>query len=138
VLTPIPPSRVLHEWDAISADLARAFKRDPARNWLDILGQALSGDLHFWRVRDFGSGYLVTQVTREPGTLRRVWWVIYVGGTGGTMDDKRALMEIIEAKARDAKCSECRFEGRDWRKIFPDYAANKGADGRWHFRKALS
>lgn len=137
MLEHIPPARVLHEWGAISADLKRAMDRDPGRNWMDILGQAISGELAFWRVRDFADGYLVTQVTREPGTMRRVWWIIYAGGSAGCFDDKRAVMEMIEDKARSMKCSEVRFEGRDWRKIYPTYQARKGADGRWNFRRTL-
>lgn len=138
MLTPIPPSRILHEWDAIAADLKRAFARDPKRNWMDILGQAIAGDLRFWRIEDFGTGYLATQITRLPGTLKRVFWVIYVGGRGGSMHDWRALMSIIELVAVKDRCSELRFEGRDWRKPFPDYQATKTPDGRWHFRKALT
>ncbi len=137
MLSMLPPARVvLHEWDTISVDLKRAMRGDPKRNWMDILGQAVSGQLQFWRVEDYGRGYVVTQITREPGTLKRIWWIIYAGGSGGGYDDKRAIMEIIEMQAANAKCSEVRFEGRDWRKIYPDYSAHK-LDGRWHFRKVL-
>jgi hypothetical protein len=134
VLTPIPPSRVLHEWDAISRDLERAFKRDPKRNWLDILGQAIAGELRFWKVT---GGYLCTQVTRQPGTLKRTFWVIYAGGKHGYLNDWRALMERVELQALKERCSDLRFEGRDWRKVFPEYDAHKES-GRWHFRKVLA
>lgn len=135
MLTPIPPSRVLDEWGAINADLKRAMERDPGRDWLDILGQAIAGDLRFWRVTGATAGYLATQVTGQHG--RRVFWVIYAGGMGGTMADKRLAMAAIEQQARDARCSELRFEGRDWRRVCRDYRADKGPDGRWNFRKRL-
>lgn len=138
MLTLLAPARVLHEWGAISADLGRAMKGDPKRNWMDILGQAVSGQLQFWRVQDFGHGYIATQITREPEAFKRVLWIVYAGGSAGGYDDKRAIMEIIEMLALQSKCYELRFEGRDWRKIYPDYQAKKGADGRWHFRKALT
>lgn len=134
-LTALPPSRIPHEWEAIRGALKRAIERDPGRKWFDVLAQALSGALTFWRVP---GGYLATQMTREPGTMRRAWWVIYAGGFGGSLADKRALMGEIEAEASRHRCTEVRFEGRDWRKVFPDYQARKGADGRWNFRKALA
>lgn len=138
MLHPIPPARVLHEWGAISADLKRAMERDPGRNWLDILGQAISGELSFWCVGGPTAGYLTAQIVREPRTLRRTFWVVYGGGDAGSLEDKRQTMKMIEDVARAKKCTEVRFEGRPgWRKAFPDYVARQSEDGRWHYRKTL-
>jgi hypothetical protein len=138
LLTPIPPSRVLHEWDAISADLKKAIDRDPGRTWMTVLGQAIAGQLQFWRVGGAASGYLATQVTRQPGSLKRLFWVIYVGGRGGSLNDWRGLMAMVELHAVNARCCEVRFEGRDWRRVLPEYDAHRGDDGRWNFRKVLA
>lgn len=40
----------------------------------------------------------------------------------------RAVMAILEAKARDAGCHEMRMCGRDWSRIFPDYEPLEGGD----------
>lgn len=130
----IPASRVLHDWGTIRADLSKAIEADPKRDWMDVLGQAIAGQLTFWRVGG-GRGHLATQITRV-GT-RRTWWVIYAGGEGGTISDMRAVMDLVVHEARKAKCFDLRFEGRDWRKVFPDCQATLGADGRWLFRKVL-
>jgi hypothetical protein len=137
VLEPIPAARLPHEWETIGATLGPAIHLDPKRTWFDALGQGLRGELQFWRVGGSLSGFLVTQVCRVPDTLRRALWVIYVAGHGGSIADKRALMETIEHQARTSRCNTVAFEGRDWRRVFPDYAAYQTADGRWHFRKAV-
>lgn len=133
MLEKIPASRVLHDWSAIRADLAKAIESDPLRDWMDVLGQAIAGQITFWRAGD--KGHLATQITKAGP--RRTWWVIYAGGQGGSLSDKRALMDLVEHEARKARCFDLRFEGRDWRKVFPDYSASRDAAGRWHYRKVL-
>jgi len=101
------------------------------RDTWTVLDQAVRGGLDFWRLTGATRGWVVTQ--KDKRTL----WVIYAAGQGGSLNDKRDLMALIEAKARDLKCNELRFEGRDWRKVFPDFSAHQTPDKRWHFRKAL-
>ncbi len=133
MLTPILASRLAYEWDEISTALAKAVRLDPKRDMIRVLGQGLEGSLQFWR----GDGYIVTQMERQAGTLRKTFWIIYASGKGGSIASKRELMSELEQKARKAKCSEIRFEGRDWRRVFPDFNAHRTDDGRWHFRKGL-
>ncbi len=118
---------VPQRWATIGPALAKAIERDPQRDVWTVLDQAMSADLDFWQVAN--DGYLVTQQTG------RTFWVIYVAGRGGSIAHKRELMEQIEQTAKAAGCSSVKFEGRDWRKVFPDYSATKAADGRWHFVK---
>ena len=139
MLQPLPPSRVLHEWGEISRGLKQAIKRDPKANWLDMLGMAISGQMQFWRCSGPSDGFLATEVQRFAGTLKRALVIVYAGGLGNGPDDMRAMMEIIELVALKSKCVEVRFEGRKgWRRVFHDYQATCGEDGRWRFRKALT
>lgn len=137
MLESIPAARLPYEWETIGPTLARAIALDPERDAMHVLGQGLAGELQFWRVGGSLAGFLVTQVCRVPGSLKRALWVIYVAGMGGSIRDKRELMELVELQALKQRCGEVRFEGRDWRFVFPDYSANRSADGRWHFRKRL-
>lgn len=131
MLTQIPAWHVPDNWSAISAALAPAIARDPQRDAWTVLDQAVSCDLDFWEVEAPLAGFVVTQKDK------RTFWVIYAGGQGGSFAEKRALMREIEQTAKAANCTEVKFEGRDWRKVFPDYEASKSADGRFHYRKRL-
>lgn len=138
MLQRLPPARVIHEWDAIAGDLARAIERDPGRTWMDVLGQAIAGELQFWEVRGPCAGYLASQITRESGSLRKTFWTIYAGGVGGDWDDMRSMLEIVEMQALNSKCTWHRFEGRaGWGRLFSDYNATRAKDGRWHYTKRL-
>jgi hypothetical protein len=130
---PLRRDQLVREWERIVPVLAPAVRLDPKRTILDVLGHALRQDMAFWRVSGEANGYLVTQITGK-----RTFWVIYAAGVSGGVAMMRGLMAEIEHIARHSHCAEVRFEGRDWRKILPDYRARKGADGRWHFRKALA
>ena len=132
MLEAIPAWHVPNEWATIGPTLAKAIERDPCRDAWAVLDQAMSGDLDFWRVGGSLAGYLVTQ------TIGKTFWVIYVAGHGGSINEKRELMTTVEQQARKAQCSEVKFEGRDWRKVFPDYSARQTPDGRWHFRKSIA
>lgn len=124
-----PPVLLAREWSRIAAALKPAIEQDPKRDWFDVAGELLTGRLQAWRVT---GGYLVTEIN-DNGPL----WVIYVAGRGGSLDDKRAMLGELETIGRKARCTEVRFEGRDWRKVFPDYAATQDDAGRWHFVKEL-
>lgn len=136
MLQAIPASRLPHEWETIGPALSRAIELDPKRDAMHVLEQGLAGELQFWRVGGPARGFMVTQVCREE-TFRKALWVIYAQGMGGSLTDKRELMALIEDEARKARCSAVRFEGRNWRKVFPDYSAVQSADGRWNFRKGI-
>lgn len=135
MITAIPPSRVLHEWAAISAGLSNAWRRDPKRHWMDVIGQAIAGQLQFWRVTGDGDGFIATEITRAAG--RRTLWVIYAGGRAMGLRAMRRLLETVEIIALRQSCDVVRFEGRDWRKVCPDYKAVQSDDGRWHFQKVM-
>ena len=135
MLERLPPSRVLHEWDAICTDLRRVIHLDPKRTLSDMLGQAIAGELQFWRVTEPSSGYVATQVVRDSATSRRTFWIIYAGGLGGGIRRMRGSMDLLNWQARKERCASVRFQGRDWRKVFPDFNATF-SDGVWHYRKA--
>ena len=139
MLEPIPPSRVLHEWGAISAGLKQAVKRDPKANWLDMLGMAISGQMQFFRCSGPSDGFLAVEVQRLPGTSKRALVIVYAGGLGNGADDMRAMMEVIEEFALKAQCSEVQFTGRaGWARVFRDYRTSNDPDGRRWFRKAIT
>ena len=135
MLERLPPSRVLHEWDAICTDLRRVIHLDAKRSLSDVLGQAIAGELQFWRVTEPSSVYVATQVTRDSTTSRRTFWIIYAGGLGGGIKRMRGSMDLLMWQARKERCASVQFQGRDWRKVFPDFIASF-SDGVWHYRKA--
>lgn len=135
MLERLPPSRVLHEWDAIAKDLRRVIHLDATRSLADVLGQALTGELQFWRVTEPSAAYVATQVTQDSTTSRRTFWIIYAGGLGGGIKRMRGSMDLLMWQAKKERCAAVRFQGRGWRKVFPDFNATF-ADGVWHYRKA--
>lgn len=135
MLERLPPSRVLHEWDAIAKDLRRVIHLDAKRSLSDVLAQAIAGELQFWRVTEPSAAYVATQVTRDSATNRRTFWIIYAGGLGGGIKRMRGSMGLLMWQAKKERCASVRFQGRDWRKVFPDFIATF-ADGVWHYRKA--
>jgi len=130
-LVAVPIAAIPQEWPKIAAVLAPAIDRDPKRDAWEVMGELFSGGMRLWRGADGASGYVVTQ---QVGT---VFWVIYAAGAGHSLTGLRELMTAIEGMARAAGSMFVRFEGRDWRRVFPDYKARLKA-GRWHFRKALT
>lgn len=137
MLVQIPVSRIPHEWETIRAALAPAIARDPKASWLDMLGMGISGQMRFWTATGPVAGLLAVEVQRLPGTLRRALAVIYAGGIGNGRAMRHTMKEI-EAAAVKLKCSEVRFEGRrGWARLFPDYQATVGPDGRMKYRKAI-
>ena len=128
MLQPIPSSRLPYEWETIGAVLSPATSLDPARNSWDVLGLMFDRTVQFWRVR---SGIVVTQQDK------RTLWILYASGHNQTVQQMRETLALIEHKARELKCREVKFEGRDWRRIARGYASHQTADNRWHFRKAL-
>lgn len=135
---PLSTRDIVAEWETIVSKLGSAVRRDPKRRLIDLMGLALREEMAFWRVSDGSEGYIVTQMTRKAKSFKRTFWIIYAGGMSGGMDAMRNLMAGFEHLALANDCDEMRFEGRDWRKILPDYRAQKGSDGRWVFRKELA
>jgi hypothetical protein len=132
MLRHVSPERLPYEWETIGPVLAPAIALDPARDMRTVQDNALSGHWHLWHVGGSQRGYVVTEC------LDRTMWIIYAAGNGAGIADKRALMKMFEALALSIGCEDVRFEGRDWRRVFRDYEARKGDDGRWNFRKKVS
>lgn len=128
----IEPKRLPYEWETIGPALAPAIDLDPVRDSWTVLDNAMSGHWQLWRLGGSLRGYVVTECLN--GSL----WIIYAAGNGAGLADKRELMRMFEALARSIGCEDLRFEGRDWRRVFPDYEARKGNDGRWNYRKKVS
>ncbi len=124
-----PEWRVAREWPLIAKTIAKAVALDRKRDWFDVAGNLLKGTLQAWKVK---GGYVVTEINK-----RGTFWVIYAAGEGGSFADKRAMMAELEGIGKQMGCTDAQFEGRDWRKVFPDYEATKDASGRWHYRKEL-
>jgi len=139
MLTPLPVSRVAHEWERIAAALKPAVKRDPKHNMADLFHDALTGNVQLWRPTAPADGYFVTQASKGKVGTRRTFWVIYTGGTSGGASERRMLLADLEDVARLSGCNEIKFEGRaGWRRVCPDYKAIRDNDRRWHYRKALT
>lgn len=134
MLERLPPARLIHEWDAIAKDLKTVIHLDAKRSLSDVLGQAMTGELQFWRVKEPSEAYVATQVTKDSAS-RKTFWIIYAGGLGGGIRRMRGSMDLLMWQARKERCASVRFQGRDWRKVFPDFSASF-SDGVWHYRKA--
>ena len=128
MLDPIPAHRLPYEWETIGPALSPATSLDPARNSWDKLDLFFDPTVQYWRVR---SGLVVTQQDK------RTLWILYASGHDQGLRQMRETLALIEHKARELKCREVKFEGRDWRRIARGYASHQTADNRWHFRKAL-
>ena len=128
MLEPIPSARLPYEWETIGPVLSPAFEQDDERDAVDLVGLMFDGRVTFWRVT---GGYVVTQ---KVGTTL---WILYAGGKGGGLRNMRELLALIEHKARELRCREVKFQGRDWRRIARGYHAYHRPDGRWEFRKGL-
>ena len=131
MLTPVPVSRVPHEWDRIAMVLRPAVERDPKRDMEDLLYAAMHGFLRLWRPKE-GDGYIATEA--QGKALQ----VVYVGGVSQGLRSMKRLLAALETAALSQKCREVKFEGRDWRRVAPGYVAAKGDDGRWKFRRRIA
>jgi hypothetical protein len=136
-VSPMSNDQMIGEWERIVSVLSPAVIRDPKRKLIDLMGLALSGQMSFWKVQGEARGYIVTQLTRSRQTKRKTFWVIYAGGISGGLAVMRDLMQGFEHLARANGCNDMKFEGRDWRKVLPGYAAHRSNDGRWKFRRVL-
>lgn len=128
MLEAIPASRLPYEWETIGPVLSPALERDSERSTWDRLDLMFDPRVRFWRVST--GGYIVTQ------QVKTTLWVLYAAGNGGGLRNMRDLLALIEHKARELRCRDIRFEGRDWRRIARGYLWHR-SNGRHHFRKAL-
>lgn len=127
MLEAIPASRLPYEWETIGPAITEAMALDTGRTAWDKLDLLFDARVTFWRAP---GGLIVTQ--KVNGTL----WILYAEGKGQTARNMRELLALIEHKARELKCREVRFEGRDWRRIARGYLWHR-SNGRYHFRKAI-
>ena len=128
MLEPIPPARLPYEWETIGPVLSPAFEQDDERGTADIVGLMFDGRVTFWKAP---GGIIVTQ------KVDKTLWILYAAGEGKSIRFMRELLALIEHKAREMRCREVRFQGRDWRRIARGYSSHQTADGRWHFVRRL-
>ena len=128
MLNPIPSHRLPYEWETIGPALSPAMRQDRGRSTWDKLDLMFDPSVRFWRTT---GGHIVTQ------QVGKTLWVLYAAGEGRSVAHMRELLALIEYQARQMRCREIRFEGRDWRRIARGYLSHRSDDGRYHFRKAL-
>lgn len=136
MITAIPPSRVLHEWEAINAALGPALKLNEDLDRTCMVGRLVSGALRVWRATGESDGYVAARFERAKRGVALV--LCYVGGKGNGPVAMRTQCELIEAAAKRAGCSEVQCVGRKgWRRVLRDYEMTPQPRGLWLFRKAI-
>ena len=142
MLEKLPPSRVLHEWDAIGEALAPAIKPGEPVTLNDMRMSLLSGRFEGWKVSEVGNVYAVTWRALITGTGQPALWVLFAGGRmfGGPkrrLASMRDLLRRFEDEARWRRCTEVRIEDRDWSVVATDYLKTTKPDGGILLRKVL-
>lgn len=129
-VTLLDTAQIDRNWDLIAEALAPALAQDPDFDLGALYGRLLDGtSLLFWG-GDGAEGFLVVSVEDDSGDL--IAWTTAIAGrfTGGPkarLTLMRKGIRAIEDVARMAGCKAHRICGRDYSRLFPDYAPYAGA-----------
>jgi hypothetical protein len=137
-VTPVPPSRIAHEWETISELILPAIKDNVTE--MELFGRLVSG--HSQAVT-IVSPRVTAVAVLHVGYVGDVYacFVSYVGGKYDGAPKAlsrfiRGVMRTIESKAKDIGCHEVRLGGRKtWGLILSDYSKCDGMTNG--LRKAL-
>jgi hypothetical protein len=122
-VTPVPPSRIAHEWKTISELILPAIKDNVTE--MELFGRLVSG--HSQAVTIVSprvNAVAVLNVSTIDGVV--CCFIGYVGGkykAGPKAFTRfvRGVVRTIEQKAKEIGCQEVRLGGRDWSTVLPDY-----------------
>lgn len=115
--------------------LATAIRHDDLRTVTDVFQELVRGRFVAWVVEEAdGRGVIVTSLEDHPDGRR--FWVNYAAGRTGGLQAMRRLMRQLEHIATDMNATEIRLQGRDWRRVLPDYEATENV-ARNEIRKVL-
>lgn len=119
----------------LSYMLSQAIRHDDLRTPTDVYRELVQGKLIAWMVDEVdGRGVVVTSLEDRPEGRR--FWVNYAAGKTGGLKAMRRLMRQLEHIATDMNAHEIRLQGRDWRRVLPDYEATENV-ARNEIRKVL-
>ena len=123
-----------HEW--MGATLETAVVHDDLRTLSDVFSELVKGRFRAWVVNNQPEAFGVVVTSIEEPPEGRRFWVNYAAGRTGGLRSMRRIMAEIEHIARDMNAHEIRLQGRDWRRVLPDYEATEDV-ARNEIRKVL-
>lgn len=130
---PVDVPLLWHEW--MGALLEKAVVHDDLRTMTDVFSELVKGRFRAWVVDASGVfGVVVTSLEEAPSGRR--FWVNYAAGRTGGLRSMRRVIRELEHIARDMNAHEVRLQGRDWRRVLPDYDATENV-ARNEIRKVL-
>jgi len=130
---PLDVPQVWYDW--MGEVLAPAIRHDNLRTVVDVFGLLVNGRFIAWIADEAdGRGAIVTSLEETPDGRR--FWINYAAGKTGGLKSMRRLMRQLEHIANEMNAHEIRLQGRDWRRVLPDYEAT-GNVARNEIRKVL-
>lgn len=114
-------------WPVLGPALVPAMLYSSDRSPNDVLERLMNGSATMLEVSDFGAEGLIVIDIVEDDDETLACWVSYIVGVIDMLPRRkleylRWMMSGIETVARRAGCRFMRIGGRDYRRIFPDYA----------------
>ena len=140
-ITPIPSHAIVAAWPELQALLAPAIAHDASLSTADVRLRLIHGQMEAAYVSvAHGEGVVVTEMCMTGGD--RACWLNYVAGKLGScpkaaLQTFRAVMAHYEILARRQNCTAIYVGGRDWSRIFPDFALSPTSHDPNRLRKAL-
>lgn len=140
-ITPIPRYAIPDAWPELQTVLAPAIAHDKSLSTADVRMRLIHGQMEAAYVTAAGGeGIVVTELCMTGGD--RACWINYVAGRlrsspRAWLNTFRAVMAHYEALARQRGCTAIYIGGRDWSRVFPDFAASPVSADPFRLRKAL-
>lgn len=127
---PIQPAEIERDWADIAMRLWPAVRQSPGYDLEGLRQRLLGGSAMAFRVLVGGDGLWVVSADQEGPEL--ILWTVAIagrieGGPKARLMAMRAALEAIEKTGRLAGCAAHRICGRDYSRLFPDYAPFEGA-----------
>lgn len=121
---------ITDRWADIGEQVYLATRHDPTYSINDLYFRLKEQTALIFEASEGAAGYIVIAVDHEGAELV-AWTVAIVGKFDGRPKDRLKKMRFgmaeVEKALRAGGCSKHRICGRDYMKIFPDYAPFEGA-----------
>jgi len=125
----VDTARIEREWPVFAEMLWPAVRQDPGYDMRGLYERLSAGAAILFEVGEGAKGLWVVSVVEEDGLV--AWTTAIAGRIDGGPKRRLAAMRealgAIENVARAAGCRAHRICGRDYSRLFPDYAPYAGA-----------
>lgn len=125
MITLVLPDEIRTWWGELGTRLSPAILVDPKRKVADVYQALMSGEFALFQINENSVNMLaVVQIAQIDEA--KCFSLFYLAGSVKApprlwLAKVRDLMQIAIKTAKDLHCTEMRLEGRDWRKVFPDW-----------------